>query len=65
MPNLKPVQVTSGGYGVITTCKGCGTRLDGRRDTILADLDGEAFEAYYCTPCSLIELRAKHEVANG
>jgi hypothetical protein len=32
-------------------CKHCGQKLYSARDTIFADLEGKAFEDYYCKPC--------------
>jgi len=52
---FEKVEISTGGWSVISNCYHCGTRIDGRRidpdGAIFADLDGPAFEAYYCRPC--------------
>ena len=45
-------------------CVKCGVRLNHPEDAIMADIDGKAFEAFYCMPCvvlSLVEDGEKYE----
>lgn len=36
----------------VALCLECGKRIQSDRDPIIADLDGPAFQAYYCAPCA-------------
>ncbi len=47
------VKETYSGYHVIILCRKCETRIDGRKDSVFADLEGKAFEDYYCEKCKL------------
>lgn len=38
-----------------TTCLKCGERIDGATEPMYADLDGEAFKAYYHMACIDVE----------
>lgn len=38
----------------LTWCYSCGRSLDTSKVSVWADLDGPAFEAYYCERCSTL-----------
>ena len=54
--NLQPVHATPYFRYVCASCAGAYTTEPGRRDSspAVADLDGEAFKAYYCADCARI-----------
>jgi len=50
--NLIPVPVHSNNP-ITVTCIACGGRAYQAHGTVYADLDGAAFQAYYCADCAL------------
>lgn len=46
--NLQPVRVSPGSV-LSLRCRLCGKFVPAEQ--VLADLDGPAFQAYYCAPC--------------
>lgn len=48
---IQEVKPSTSGYVPIVPCYACKRMMQGNRETIWADLDGPAFEAYYCDEC--------------
>lgn len=47
------------GYTFRVVCRLCGTEYSSSRLGYYADLDGEPFKAYYCSPCAITITRKK------
>jgi hypothetical protein len=48
---LEPTPIAAGGP-VTFTCHGCGRHVNQAQETVYADLEGPAFQAYYCGTCA-------------
>lgn len=41
-----------GSTPLVFTCRACGRKVSQSHEPVIADLDGAAYEAYYCKPCA-------------